>query len=111
MDNLTWREFEKIEMRAGTIVDAQPFPQAKRAAYKLLIDFGEFGFKKSSAQITDQYELEDLIGKQVVAVCNFPPKQIADFMSECLILGLIGGNEGVVLLRPDKPVENGQRVA
>src|SRR5690606_4132599 len=105
---LTWNDFEKINIRVGTIIDAQPFEKAKNPAYKLWIDFGaELGIKKTSAQITVVYDLENLIGKQIVAVVNFPPKQIADFMSECLVLGVVGTNKEVTLLTPGKAVENG----
>ncbi len=105
---ITWNDFEKINIRVGTIIDAQPFEKAKNPAYKLWIDFGaELGIKKTSAQITVVYDLENLIGKQIVAVVNFPPKQIADFMSECLVLGVVGTNKEVTLLTPGKAVENG----
>ncbi len=105
---ITWNDFEKIDIRVGTIIDAQPFEKAKNPAYKLWIDFGaELGIKKTSAQITVVYDLENLIGKQIVAVVNFPPKQIADFMSECLVLGVVGTNKEVTLLTPGKAVENG----
>jgi len=97
-------------MRAGTIVDAQVFDKARRPAYKLWIDFGELGIKKSSAQITVLYEPQALIGRQVIAVVNFPPKQIADFMSECLVLGVYNENNDVVLLQPQQPVQNGGKV-
>lgn len=105
---ISWNDFEKIDIRVGTIIDAQPFEKAKNPAYKLWIDFGaELGIKKTSAQITVLYDLENLIGKQIVAVVNFPPKQIADFMSECLVLGVVGNNKEVTLLTPGKAVENG----
>lgn len=97
-------------MRAGTIVEAQVFDKARRPAYKLWIDFGELGIKKSSAQITVLYEPQALIGRQVIAVVNFPPKQIADFMSECLVLGVYNENNDVVLLQPQQPVQNGGKV-
>ena len=97
-------------MRAGTIVYAQVFDKARRPAYKLWIDFGELGIKKSSAQITVLYEPQALIGRQVIAVVNFPPKQIADFMSECLVLGVYNENNDVVLLQPQQPVQNGGKV-
>lgn len=97
-------------MRAGTIVEAQVFDKARRPAYKLWIDFGELGIKKSSAQITVLYEPQALIGRQVIAVVNFPPKQIADFMSECLVLGVYNDNNDVVLLQPQQPVQNGGKV-
>ncbi|NJL14724.1 MAG: tRNA-binding protein [Microscillaceae bacterium] len=108
---LAWEDFEKVEMRVGTITEARPFPEARRPAYQLWIDFGpELGLRKSSAQITDLYPIATLVGRQVVAVVNFPPKQIAHFMSECLVLGVVGQAGGVVLLHPDQPVENGQRI-
>lgn len=110
MENLTWDDFEKVEMRVGTVIAAEPFPEARKPAYKLRIDFGDFGIRKTSAQITSLYRPEALIGKQVVAVVNFPPKQIGNFMSECLVLGAVG-QKGVTLLGPDLPVENGQRIA
>jgi tRNA-binding protein len=97
-------------MRAGTVIDAQPFEKARYPAFKLWIDFGELGIKKSSAQITALYTAEALIGKQVIAVVNFPPKQIADFMSECLVLGVYNEQNEVVLLQPDKQVQNGGKV-
>lgn len=108
---LSWQDFEKVEMRVGTVLDAQDFPGARKPAYQLWIDFGEFGVKKSSAQITQLYEKQDLIGKQVIAVVNFPPKQIATFYSECLVLGLVGEENTITLLQPERPVPNGQRVA
>ncbi len=108
---LTWTDFEKVEMRAGTIISAEDFPKAKMPAYQLTIDFGEFGVKRSSAQITKLYEKADLVGKQVIAVTNFPPKQIANFMSECLVLGVVGDEKEVTLLQPERPVPNGLRIA
>lgn len=107
---ITWNDFEKVEMRVGTITEASDFPEAKNPAYQLKIDFGSFGEKKSSAQITKLYKKEDLVGKQVIAVTNFPPKQIANFMSECLVLGLVLENQEVVLLKPEREVKNGCRV-
>ncbi|NLR59596.1 tRNA-binding protein [Chitinophaga polysaccharea] len=112
METITWPDFEKVEIRVGTILEANDFPKARNPAYQLLIDFGpELGLKKSSAQITALYQKEDLINKQVVAVVNFPPKQIANFISECLVLGVVGDHKEVVLLQPDKNVKNGQRIA
>ncbi|MCW3462668.1 tRNA-binding protein [Chitinophaga nivalis] len=112
MEQITWQDFEKVEMRVGTIIQANDFPGARNPAYQLQIDFGpELGIKKSSAQITRLYQPDELIGKQVVAVVNFPKKQIATFMSECLVLGVVGENKDIVLLKPDKPVENGWRIA
>lgn len=110
MEKLTWSEFMKVEMRVGTIISAEEFKEVKNPAYKIVIDFGEFGTRKTSAQITTLYEPHDLIGKQVVAVVNFPPKQIANIMSECLILGGIGEGEEVTLIEAGKRVENGVRI-
>ena len=107
---ITWDDFEKIDMRIGTIIEAEVFPKAKRPAYKLKVDFGELGIKQSSAQITAHYQPEELIGKQVMAVVNFPPKQIANFISECLVMGVYDGNGDVVLLQPGKEVGNGSKV-
>lgn len=112
MHEIVWRDFEKIELRVGTIKTAEAFPEAKKPAYKMTIDFGaEIGVKKSSAQITDLYDPEDLIGKQIIAVVNFPPKTIGPFISECLVTGIIHGEAGVVLAVPDKPTNNGTRLA
>lgn len=103
-------DFIKMDIRVGTIVEAKVFEKAKKPAYKLKIDFGDdYGEKKSSAQITDLYSTEELIGKQVLAVVNFPPRQIADFMSEVLVLGTYSDG-GVVLITPDKPVKNGDKL-
>ena len=108
---LTWEEFEKVEMRIGTILDVNDFPEARKPAYQLRIDFGEAaGIRKTSAQITKRYSKEELIGKQVVAVINFPDKQIGKFMSECLVLGSVGNDNDIVLLSSDQKVENGLRV-
>lgn len=109
---ITYQDFEKVEMRVGRIVEAKVFAKAKKPAYQLWIDFGqEVGIKKSSAQITAHYSVESLLGRQVVAVVNFPPKQIADFMSECLVLGAIQADGSVVLLQPDRVVDEGLRIA
>lgn len=102
-----WNDFEKIAIRTGTIINATTFPEAKKPAYKLTIDFGKFGIKQSSAQITQHYTPADLINKQILAVVNFPPKQIANFISECLVLGVYDENNDVVLLTTDKKVNNG----
>ena len=108
---ISWHDFEKVEMRVGTIIAVADFPKANKPAYQLTIDFGdELGIRKASAQITKQYTKEELLQKQIVAVVNFPKKQIADFMSECLILGSIGEENNIVLLSSDKSVENGLRV-
>jgi tRNA-binding protein len=108
---INWDDFEKVEMRVGTIIEVNDFPAARKPAYQLNIDFGELGIKKSSAQITALYSKEDLLNKQVVAVTNFPPKQIAGFSSECLVLGVVDGNNPVVLLHPEQKVKNGLRIA
>ena len=108
---ITWHDFEKVEMRVGTILEVQDFPKANKPAYQLTIDFGsELGIKKSSAQITKRYAKEELLGKQIIAVVNFPKKQIADFMSECLVLGSVGDEHDIVLLTSDIRVENGLRI-
>jgi len=104
---ISYEDFDKVEIRVGTITEALDFPKAKKPAYRLTIDFGELGVKKSSAQITRLYERESLVGKQIVAVVNFPPKQIAGFMSECLVLGVLSSDGEVVLLQPERKVENG----
>ena len=106
---ITWDDFEKIDIRAGTIISADEFPKAKKPAYKLQIDFGESGMKSSSAQITTAYERDELIGKQVIAVINFPPRKIADFSSECLVLGIYT-TEDVILLQPERKVQNGCKI-
>lgn len=105
-----WSDFEKIDIRVGTIVEAAPFAKARKPAYQLTIDFGPLGIKKSSAQITHHYKPEDLTGEQVVAVVNFPPKNIAGFQSECLVLGIYDEANNVVLLEPKTPVTNGLKI-
>lgn len=107
---INWDDFEKVEIRSGTILKVTDFPKAKKPAYQLTIDFGPLGIKQSSAQITHHYTPEELLNRQVVAVVNFPPKQIANFFSECLVLGVYDENNQVILLQPDKPVPNGQRI-
>jgi tRNA-binding protein len=107
---ITWQDFEQIDIRCGTIIDAKDFPNARKPAYQLTVDFGRLGIKRSSAQITHHYNKDALVGKQVVAVVNFPVKQIANFFSECLILGVYDENNQVVLLQPDKTVGNGQKI-
>ena len=108
---ITWSDFEKIDIRTGTIIDVNDFPKARKPAYKLIIDFGkELGIKRSSAQITAHYKKEDLLNRQIIAVVNFPPKQIADFTSECLVLGVYDENKGVILLQPGMPVTNGMKI-
>lgn len=107
---IDWGDFEKIDVRAGTIVEVNDFPKAKRPAWQLTIDFGDLGFKRSSAQLTGLYSREALLGRQVLAVVNFPPKQIANFSSECLVLGVYTDKKEVVLIVPDRKVENGWKV-
>ena len=109
MSDISWSDFERVDMRVGTIVRAEPFPEARKAAYKLWIDFGPLGERRSSAQITDRYRPEELLGRQVVCVVNFPPKRIGPFVSEVLVLGAYA-NHTVVLLRPDQAVELGSRI-
>ena len=109
-DLINWKDFTKIEMRIGTVISAELFKEAKNPAYKINVDFGDFGIKKTSAQVTKLYSPEDIIGKQIVAVINFPPKQIANMMSECLILGGLGDNEEVTLLQPERKIKNGTRI-
>ena len=108
---LTWEQFEAVEIRTGTIIEAEVFEGARNPSYKLKIDFGDLGIKRSSAQITDYYKVDELIGKQVVAVVNFPPKQIANFFSECLVLGAVEPDKKVVLLQPSQQCANGLRIA
>ncbi len=108
---ISWNDFEKVEMRVGTIISVQDFPKANKPAYIMEIDFGsDLGVRRSSAQITLRYSQEDLLNKQIVAVVNFPKKQIANFMSECLVLGAVGSKNDIVLLNPDFKVENGLRI-
>lgn len=110
MNNISWTDFEKINIRVGTILTVSDFPNARKPAYQLQIDFGaEIGILKSSAQITKKYDKTELVGIQVVAVVNFPKKQIANFMSECLVLGAVNGEE-VTLLSPNKEASNGLRI-
>ncbi|WP_103071168.1 tRNA-binding protein [Aquimarina sediminis] len=108
--DLQWHEFTRVDMRVGTIIEVEIFKEARNPAYKIIVDFGELGLRKTSAQVTKLYLPEKLIGKQVVAVVNFPPKQIANMMSECLILGAIGGDKEVTLLTPDLQVKNGMKI-
>jgi tRNA-binding protein len=110
MPTIEWEDFAKIDIRIGTIMEVTDFPKAKKPAYRLTIDFGELGIKKSSAQVTQLYAPEQLVGRQVMAIVNFPPKQIANFFSECLVLGVYTDKNEVVLVGPDRKVENGWKI-
>ena len=110
MTQITYDYFEKVDIRVGKIIRAEDFPKARKPAYKLWIDFGVLGVKKSSAQITKLYRKDDLTGKTIIAVTNFPPRQIADFISEVLVLGVVLDNDKVVLIQPDSDVSLGKRV-
>ncbi len=111
MAEINWQDFEKVDMRVGTIIEVKDFPEAKQPAFKLIIDFGsEIGIKTSSAQITQRYSSNELLGLQIIAVVNFPKKQIANFMSECLVLGAVGEGKDIVLIQPGEKVENGLRI-
>ncbi len=107
---ITWDDFEKIDIRIGSIIEVTDFEKAKKPAYKLKIDFGTEGIKNSSAQITVLYAKEELLGKQIIAVINFPPKQIANFISECLVLGVYNEDKNVVLLQAERKTENGRKI-
>lgn len=109
-NELAWSDFTKVEMRIGTIITAEIFKEVKKPAYKMQIDFGEFGIKKTSAQITKLYSPEELIGNQIIAVVNFPKKQIANIMSECLVLGAIGENKEVTLIAPERKIKDGTKI-
>jgi len=111
MKEISWDDFQKIEIRVGTIQSVSEFPEARKPAWKVTVDFGgEIGKRRASAQITDRYTAEELLGKQVLAVVNFPPKQIGPFMSECLVTGFVTADGSVVLAVPDQPVDNGVRL-
>lgn len=110
MSTIQWEDFEKVDMRVGTVLEVREFPKARRPSYQLTIDFGELGLKRSSAQLTDLYDLQELVGRQVIAVVNFPPKQIANFFSECLVLGVYTDKKEVVLLQPERTVANGWKI-
>lgn len=110
-ETITWPDFSKIDMRVGTIIEIKDFPEARKPAYQVQVDFGkEIGIRKTSAQITRRYSKDELLGKQIIAVINFPKKQIANFMSECLILGAVDGSD-VILLRPEAEVDNGLKIS
>lgn len=112
MSDLTWQDFERVDIRIGTVIAAEPFPEARNPAIRMSIDFGdELGVRRSSAQITDHYEPDTLVGKQVAAVVNFPRKQIGPFMSECLVTGFVQRDGSVILAVPDRPAQNGTRLA
>ena len=107
---ISWADFEKVDMRVGVVTDAEEFPEARRPAYRLWIDFGPLGVKRASAQITDHYRPSELIGRRVIAVVNFPPKQVGPFVSEVLVLGAYNEAGEVILLHPDKPVAPGSKI-
>jgi tRNA-binding protein len=110
METISWDDFAKIDLRIGTIVKARTFPEAHKPAYQLWVDLGPLGVKKSSAQITQNYQTEDLPGKQVICVCNFPPRQIGPFLSEILVTGFVDDSGGISLATVDQPVPNGQKL-
>ena len=110
METISWNDFEKVDIRVGTIIEAREFPKARKPAFKITIDFGGLGTKQSSAQITKFYSPQDLPGQQVLAVVNFPRKQVADFFSECLVLGVYDENKDVVLIQPKHSVSNGSKI-
>ena len=110
-NTIAWADFEKVRISVGTIVEAREVPEARKPAYRLTIDFGPLGILQSSAQITALYDRGELPGRQVVAVTNFPPKKIAGFASQCLVLGVVRSGGDVVLLQPERPVPNGSRIA
>jgi tRNA-binding protein len=111
MPQISWEEFQKVELRIGTIIEVEEFPEARKPAWKLSVDFGDkIGVRHASAQITDHYGIKKLVGKQIVGVVNFPPKQIGPFMSECLVTGFVQADGSVILAVPDTPVANGLRL-
>lgn len=107
---ISWEDFEKVDIRVGTVLSVDDFPKAKKPSYQLTIDFGELGIKRSSAQITALYKKEEMVGRQVIAVVNFPVKQIANFFSECLVLGVYNEDNNVVVLQPSLKVKNGCKI-
>ncbi|MCB0463416.1 MAG: tRNA-binding protein [Flavobacteriaceae bacterium] len=107
---INFEDFTKVDLRVGTIIEVNDFPEARNPAYQLIIDFGDLGIKKSSAQITTIYTKQELLGRQIVATVNFPKKQIANFMSECLVMGAVNGKD-VILLKPEHKVKNGSTVS
>jgi tRNA-binding protein len=111
METIAWADFERVELRVGTIVAVEEFPEARKPAWKLTVDFGPLGTRRSSAQITTLYTREDLVGRQVLAVLNFPPKRIGPFQSEVLVTGLAREDGAIVLVGPDQPVPDGARLA
>lgn len=110
METIVWSDFERVELRIGTIIAVEEFPEARKPAWKLTVDFGEFGVKRSSAQITVHYRKEDLLGRQVLGVLNFPTKQIGPFRSEVLVTGFADAEGAIVLAMPERPVPNGARL-
>ena len=110
MEQISWKDFERVELRVGTIIEVEDFPQARKPTYQLKIDFGELGVKRSSAQIKELYSKEQLLGRQVVAVVNFPPKQVANYFSEVLTTGFYLPSGEVVLAQPERPVPNGAKL-
>ena len=110
-EEISFEDFLKVDMRVGTIIEANDFPKARKPAYQLKVDFGDLGIKTSSAQITDLYTKEELVNKQVMAIVNFKPRQIANFMSECLVFGVYNQDGNVVLLQASKPIKNGEQVS
>ena len=111
MATITWSDFEAVELRVGTVLAVDPFPEARTPAWKLTVDFGEYGVRRSSARITTLYRREDLVGRQVLGVLNFPPKQIGPFRSEVLVTGFTREDGAIVLAGPERPVPNGARLA